>query len=89
MGFLSEGLYLGWASPTIPKLLENHSPIKLTKDEAALVIALLKIGSALGCIASIFLVDFIGRKGTLLFSIIPSIIGWIIILLANSSTVSN
>ncbi|XP_051172254.1 uncharacterized protein LOC127288684 isoform X5 [Leptopilina boulardi] len=85
MGMFSLGTYVGWASPTIPKLLKDNSPIKLNPDEASLAISLLKAGNALGCIISIFLVDFIGRKGTIIISIIPTTIGWIIILFAKSA----
>lgn len=89
MGMFSLGTYVGWASPTIPKLLKDNSPIKLNPDEASLAISLLKAGNALGCIISIFLVDFIGRKGTIIISIIPTTIGWIIILFAKSAMVND
>lgn len=84
----SLGTYVGWASPTIPKLLRDDSPIKLTRDEASLAVSLLKAGNALGCIFSIFLADFIGRKGTIILSIIPTTVGWIIILFAKSAEVN-
>ncbi|XP_043477246.1 uncharacterized protein LOC122508161 [Leptopilina heterotoma] len=86
MGMFSLGTYVGWASPTMSKLLKDDSPIKLTKDEASLAVSLLKAGNAIGCIFSIFLADLIGRKGTIVLSIVPTTIGWIIILFAKSAT---
>lgn len=84
---LSIGLFFGWASPSLFFLTNGDNagyPVHLKLDEASWVVSLLTLGAAGGCISSAFMVNAIGRKNTMLFTAVPSIIGWLLIIFATS-----
>lgn len=83
---LSLGQFLGWTSPSLPKLMEGNDAksIHLTTKEASWVASLLMIGAAGGSILCGFMVNVIGRKNTMLFTAVPSIISWLMIAFATS-----
>lgn len=81
---LSVGLFLGWASPSLPFLTNGDYPVRLKLEEASWVVSLLTLGASAGCITSAFMVNVIGRKNTMLFTAMPSIIGWLLIIFATS-----
>lgn len=85
---LTIGLFLGWASPSLPFLIDGDYyadyPVRLTLDEASWVVSLLTVGGAGGCVISTFMVNVIGRKNTMLFTAVPSVIGWLLIIFATS-----
>lgn len=83
---LSIGMFVGWGSPSVPKLIKDHAEtsLQLTLEEASWVTSLLTIGSAVGGIVSVFAVNIIGRKNLMLFTAIPSIIAWLMIAFATS-----
>ncbi|XP_072766862.1 facilitated trehalose transporter Tret1-like isoform X2 [Anoplolepis gracilipes] len=88
LGMLTVGQYFGWASPSLPVLIQRKDetyPVRLTTEEASWVSSLLIIGTMAGCIICAFLVNVIGRKNTMLFAAVPSIIGWLMIAFATSS----
>ncbi|XP_033222015.1 facilitated trehalose transporter Tret1-like isoform X2 [Belonocnema kinseyi] len=82
LGMISVGLFFGWASPSLPLLAQDDSPVKLTSSEASWVASLFNIGASAGSIISSFMVNKYGRKITMLFSALPSIIGWLLIAFA-------
>lgn len=87
---LSIGQFLGWPSPSLPKLMEDNDAkhsIHLTTDEASWVASINTIGSIAGAIIYGFIVNLIGRKNTMLFTAVPSIISWLMIAFATSSWV--
>ncbi|XP_011873355.1 PREDICTED: facilitated trehalose transporter Tret1-like [Vollenhovia emeryi] len=86
LGMLSVGLFIGWASPSLPLLLsgETDYPVRLNFEEASWVTSLLTLGATGGCVASAFMVNVIGRKNTMLFTAAPSVIGWLLIAFATS-----
>nr|XP_012230919.1 PREDICTED: facilitated trehalose transporter Tret1-like isoform X2 [Linepithema humile] len=59
--------------------------IHLTSDEASWVAALFMIGGIPGSIVCAFIVNVIGRKNTMLFTAVPSIISWLMIVFATST----
>lgn len=83
---LSVGQFIGWASPSLPMLMhgDNEYPVHLNSDQASWVISLLTLGATLGCVTSAFMVNVIGRKNTMLFTAVPSVIGWLLIAYATS-----
>ncbi|KYN12998.1 Facilitated trehalose transporter Tret1 [Trachymyrmex cornetzi] len=88
LGMLSVALFNGWASPTLPLLLHGGDaeyPIRLNLEEASWVTALLSIGAAAGSVISALIVNIIGRKNTMLLTVVPSIIAWLLIVFATSS----
>ncbi|XP_011636518.2 facilitated trehalose transporter Tret1-like [Pogonomyrmex barbatus] len=90
LGMLSTGQYIGWASPSLPLLImkDNDDPkssVSLTLEEASWVISLLTLGGITGCVSCIFMVNIFGRKKTMLFTIVPTIISWLLIAFATSA----
>jgi len=90
LGMLSVAFFVGWASPSLPLLLyggDAEYPVRLNLKEASWVTALLSIGAAVGSVISALIVNIIGRKNTMLFTVVPSIIAWLLIVFATSSWV--
>ncbi|EFN69767.1 Sugar transporter ERD6-like 16 [Camponotus floridanus] len=88
LGMLTVGQYFGWASPSLPILLQGKDetyPVRLTSEEASWVASLLMLGAMTGSIICAFIVNIIGRKNTMLFAAVPSIISWLMIAFATSS----
>ncbi|XP_020283040.1 facilitated trehalose transporter Tret1-like [Pseudomyrmex gracilis] len=85
LGMLSIGQFFGWASPSLPVLIQNKDatyPVHLTSDEGSWVAALLMLGATIGAITFAFIVNTIGRKNTMLLAAVPSIISWLMIAFA-------
>ncbi|XP_043248497.1 facilitated trehalose transporter Tret1-like isoform X1 [Colletes gigas] len=78
MAQLTVGMFLGWTSPMLPKLLAEESSFKMTEVEASWIVSLLKLGMAFGCFLSTFVVDFLGRKIAILLAIVPTIASWLL-----------
>ncbi|KAG5315290.1 TRET1 protein, partial [Pseudoatta argentina] len=88
LGMLSVALFIGWASPSLPLLLHGGDaeyPVRLNLEEASWVTALLSVGAAAGSVISALIVNIIGRKNTMLFTVVPSIIAWLLIVFATTS----
>ncbi|KYM79168.1 Facilitated trehalose transporter Tret1 [Atta colombica] len=88
LGSLSVGLNMGWASPSMPLLINGDGagyPVRLNLQEISWVTSLFTLGAVPGCIISALTVNIIGRKNTMLFSAVPSAIGWLLIVFATSS----
>ncbi|XP_072742615.1 facilitated trehalose transporter Tret1-like isoform X2 [Anoplolepis gracilipes] len=88
LGMLTVGQYFGWASPTLPILMQGKDetyPVRLTSEEASWVSSLLMLGAMAGCVICVFIVNVIGRKNTMLFAAVPSITSWLMIAFATSS----
>ncbi|XP_072742849.1 facilitated trehalose transporter Tret1-like [Anoplolepis gracilipes] len=87
LGILSIGQFVGWTSPSLPTLMQNNDAkysIHLNEYEASWVASLIPLGGAIGAIICGFLLNVIGRKNTMLFTAVPSIISWLMIAFATS-----
>jgi len=89
LGSLSIGMIIGWASPALPLISDDNSdyPVHLNLEEASWVASLPILGSIVGYITTALIVNVIGRKTTMLFAAVPSVIGWLMIVFATSSWV--
>ncbi|XP_050310868.1 solute carrier family 2, facilitated glucose transporter member 8-like [Anthonomus grandis grandis] len=81
---ISDGMQYGWTAPAIPKLLSEHSPVKVTSDQAEWLETILMLGACCGLPLTMYLVDKIGRKASLLGSSMLTLSSWIIIAVAPS-----
>ncbi|VEN62820.1 unnamed protein product [Callosobruchus maculatus] len=81
---ISDGMQYGWTAPVNPILLSPDSPVKTTLHEAEWLETLLMIGSFSTLLITIFLVDRIGRKKSLLLSSFVTLVAWIVIAVAPS-----
>lgn len=79
MGALVAGCALTWSSPTLVKLENGDTGMKISSDQSSWVGSLVTLGAAIGPILAGVLLDRLGRKNTILLSMILSAISWIII----------
>ncbi|KAK9875834.1 hypothetical protein WA026_009619 [Henosepilachna vigintioctopunctata] len=76
---VSDGMQFGWSSPSLPILSSPDSPVPITANDAVWLESLYMLGGLIGMPFSIFFVDFVGRKRTVLMSSVVGICGWILI----------
>ncbi|KAJ8954673.1 hypothetical protein NQ318_011364 [Aromia moschata] len=74
----------GWTSPTVPILLSDDSPIPVTKHQAEWLESILMLGACAGLPVTMYLVDKIGRKKSLIVSATTTLLAWILIAVAPS-----
>jgi len=87
LGALSVGLFSGWASPSLPVLINGSDaeyPVRLNLEEASWVVSILILGTTVGFVITALIVNVIGRKNTMLFAAVPSAISWLLIAFATS-----
>lgn len=82
---ISDGMQYGWASPVVP-ILQNEtiSPVLIQESDIVWLESIYMIGGVIGLPITIFLVDRIGRKKTILLASFCTLIAWIIIACANT-----
>lgn len=81
------GTCFGWVTPTLLTFLGPDSPVPMTSSQASWMIALLEFGNLLTPIPAGFLADTYGRKPLILATGPLYILGWIIIMKAQTITV--
>lgn len=81
---ISDGMQYGWASPVIPVLQQPDSPVKIVESDIVWLESVYMLGGLVGLPITIFLVDRLGRKKTILVASMSSLISWILISLANN-----
>ncbi|XP_044749917.1 facilitated trehalose transporter Tret1-like isoform X2 [Coccinella septempunctata] len=69
----------GWTAPSIPILESADSPVPITSKDGVWLESLYMLGGIAGLPFSIYLVDAIGRKKTVLISSVVGLCGWILI----------
>ncbi|XP_015187703.1 PREDICTED: facilitated trehalose transporter Tret1-like [Polistes dominula] len=85
---LCVGIVLGWNAPGVVLLISPDSPIPFTSSDISTLTAVMSVGNMLAPLISMFILDTIGRKYTLLLSGLPLIVGWSMIMMAKSVLVS-
>lgn len=85
MGALAAGCALTWSSPSLVKLTSAESPLgmKMDDDQSSWVGSLVTLGAAIGPILAGLLLDRLGRKRTILMSMVLTIIAWLLIAFVN------
>ncbi|XP_076248619.1 facilitated trehalose transporter Tret1 [Calliopsis andreniformis] len=81
---ISYGLFFGWSSPSLPLLMQHDSPIHLTLQQATWVTSILHFGAVVGIVFCTCIINVIGRKWTIFLTVVPAVIGWLIIAFATS-----
>lgn len=80
---IDSGFHEGWSTPMLRKF-GREDAISLSPGQEALVINLLYLGTGLGSILTLFLMNSIGRKLTLLATAPPRIVAWLLYAVAPS-----
>lgn len=75
----SDGMQYGWTAPVVPKLQQPDTPVHIEESEIVWLETLLMLGGLAGLPITIYLVDKIGRKKSILVATSTSLVGWIII----------
>ncbi|GLV36011.1 uncharacterized protein CBL_09772 [Carabus blaptoides fortunei] len=86
LGPISNGMEFGWASPAVPILSNSSSQLQLTHDDSFWVETLYIIGGVCGLPVTFVLLQYLGRKKSLIASECVSVICWVLV--ATSSSVS-
>nr|XP_012221518.1 PREDICTED: facilitated trehalose transporter Tret1-like [Linepithema humile] len=76
------GSHIGWTSPTLPILKSPDSHIQITSDDASWIASFFLLGTIPGCILAAFIVDWLGRKKSLLIGGGPLLIGFVLVYVA-------
>ncbi|EFA10111.2 Facilitated trehalose transporter Tret1-2 homolog-like Protein [Tribolium castaneum] len=74
-----DGMHFAWTAPIVPVLRRPESPIKITPNDVTLLETIYLSGGVVGLPITIFLVNKIGRKKSILTASAINLIAWIII----------
>lgn len=83
-GALAAGSVLGWTSPTQNEIERGDYGFDVSVEQFSWVGSITNIGAAISCIPIGFLCQKFGRKLTMLAMVLPFILGWALIIWANS-----
>lgn len=88
---------MGWPSPAFPHLVRDKEELKnhnrdyreamANSDEFAWVVSAMTLGAAFACIPTGLIVNWVGRKKTLLILMLPLIAGWVAMITADTLAV--
>ncbi|GLV36010.1 uncharacterized protein CBL_09773 [Carabus blaptoides fortunei] len=79
LGTISDGIQYGWSSPALPVLHADDTPVKISEDDDYWLEMLYMVGGMAGLPITIFLVDKIGRKWSIIVASVANLISWIMI----------
>ncbi|EDW73091.2 uncharacterized protein Dwil_GK17357 [Drosophila willistoni] len=76
-GAFACGTLLGWTSPAQTEIVDNPDyAFPVNDDQFSWVSSAMTLGAACVCIPIGFLINMIGRKWTMLFLVLPFLLGW-------------
>lgn len=79
------GASMGWSAPVEKMLTEQNAyGFPMTTDQFGWVSSLLTLGATCVCIPAGFVIDWLGRKPTMLALIPPYMVGWFLMIFANN-----
>lgn len=81
------GTCYGWPSPSLSYLQSSESSIPTSHDQGSWIVSIMILCSALTPVPSAYFADRFGRKTTLLLGAVPFILGWVLIIVADSVAV--
>uniref|UniRef100_A0A8D8T401 Facilitated trehalose transporter Tret1-2 homolog n=1 Tax=Cacopsylla melanoneura TaxID=428564 RepID=A0A8D8T401_9HEMI len=73
------GMPIGFSGIVSPKLQAENSSLRIDQDTASWIVSVHSIATPIGAILAGPLMDEFGRKATLQFSIVPMVLGWVLI----------
>ncbi|KAH1003131.1 facilitated trehalose transporter Tret1-like isoform X1 [Dendroctonus ponderosae] len=83
IGAISDGMHYGWSAPFMPILEKEDSHIKISHSDVTWLESIYLIGGLAGLPVTIYCVDRLGRKASILLAAVISLIAWILIALAD------
>ncbi|KAF5291216.1 hypothetical protein FQA39_LY14458 [Lamprigera yunnana] len=76
---LSDGMQYGWTSPIGEILLSSKSPFDAKESDLMWLENIYMIGGLAGLPITVYLLDKVGRKNTMMISAVESLVAWILI----------
>lgn len=76
-------IFTGWATQMIPRF-DGKDPLHLTDSQKGWVVEAMFVADLLGSVLPFFLINKFGLKRTLMLSLLPKILCWLVIGLASS-----
>lgn len=70
---------LGWSSPAEKSVLHGDYGFAVSEDEWSWIGSLATVGGIISCLMIGLVMDFLGRKNTMLLLIVPFTVGWALI----------
>lgn len=86
LGAFSAGLGLGWSAPASPRLVNEQQYFPITQVQMDFTSSVLTLGLAVSCLPVGYLMNTIGRKWTMMGTIIPFVVGWSLLIWAQNFT---
>lgn len=83
-GAFASGTGLGWSAPATPRLVLEQQYFPITQVQMDLASSILTVGLALSCLPVGFLMNTFGRKWTMIGSVGPYMIGWMLLIFAKN-----
>lgn len=86
IGAISDGMHYGWSAPFMPILEREDSHIKISHTDVTWLESIYLIGGLAGLPVTIYCVDRLGRKASILLAAVISLVAWVLIAVANDVT---
>ncbi|XP_066250697.1 facilitated trehalose transporter Tret1-like isoform X1 [Euwallacea similis] len=85
LAIVTDGMHYGWPSPSLPQILNNtNSSLCISSDEGALMAVMPLLGAVVGALTAANIVDYLGRKKTILLTSVPFFLAWIMVAFAQT-----
>ncbi|KAK5645216.1 hypothetical protein RI129_006516 [Pyrocoelia pectoralis] len=84
---ISDGMHYGWSSPIVPMLKSSESSITIKDSDVVWLENCLMFGGVAGLFLTMYLLDKVGRKWTMLIAAVENMVAWILIATATSLNV--
>lgn len=85
MGAFVFGTAVSWTAPTTPRLVDKQEyGFVITSEEFSWVAAAVTLGAASVCVVTGYLINWIGRKTTMLLLVLPFTLGWALVIWAQN-----
>ncbi|XP_017779259.1 PREDICTED: facilitated trehalose transporter Tret1-like isoform X2 [Nicrophorus vespilloides] len=76
---ISDGMSYGWASPVIPILQQEDSPVKIQESDIVWLESIYMIAGIIGLPITIYTVDKFGRKKSIILAAITNLAHWVLL----------
>ncbi|XP_069688587.1 facilitated trehalose transporter Tret1-like [Periplaneta americana] len=84
MSFLLVGTISSWSSATLLRIIRDEFPVPLSVYQASWMVMLVGIGGLVSAVPAGIFVNLVGRKTVLMFTAVPVIVSWLLIMYTRS-----
>ena len=83
-GAFCVGTALGWSSPAAPRLIDEEQYFPISTSQWSWIASIVTVGCAISCIPIGYFMNKFGRKRTMMWLVVPFLIGWGLIIWAQN-----